>query len=271
MKKQLFLLTTSALLLAGILPTDTLPAAEVQAENPGATEQLLKAVSGYKYGYYKPEAVEIQWNNIKKAIKNGADVNAMYHEEPLLFVAIRGQHPELVELLVKSGALTTARGHHDTSCLHALSTNNTGRFLRGLSDDEIIATTKIMKILVDHGADVNAQNEYGVTPLELAVGAFPENEELLTTFIREGADPFIKKTNGHTIFQDISDPGTRQLVENALRERENQAGPIIEKFLPRDLTNLALDYEFSAPGEAQPKAEQVEVEDADEKEGNEKP
>ncbi|MDJ0578866.1 ankyrin repeat domain-containing protein [Crocosphaera sp.] len=47
-------------------------------------------------------------------------------------------------------------------------------------------TKEILKVLINHGADVNAKNEYGETPLHTAV--LSENKEIVELLINHGAD-----------------------------------------------------------------------------------
>ncbi len=52
---------------------------------------------------------------------------------------------------------------------------------------------EIVELLIEHGADVNAQNDEGIAPLHLA--AYPETAEIL---IKRGARVEIESTRGET-------------------------------------------------------------------------
>ena len=98
--------------------------------------------------------------DVKKAIANGANVNAMSFRSygslvkpPLHEAASRG-HKEIAELLITAGADVKAKTDDGNTPLHSAAAK----------EHENIA-----ELLIAKGADVNAKNKLGITPLDNAI------------------------------------------------------------------------------------------------------
>lgn len=81
---------------------------------------------------------------------------------------------------------------------------------------QLILQARLMNILVENGADVNAINEGGFTPLMLAANT--GNLELANYLLSKGADPKVVSKNGYTAYA-IAALGGYNDVARALGER----------------------------------------------------
>ena len=74
---------------------------------------------------------------------------------PLIFVARgdKGEHPEIVHLLLEHGAVVNARGPHGRTALHYAAA---------------AGYTRVIQVLLAHGADPALQDQQGATALSLA-------------------------------------------------------------------------------------------------------
>ncbi|AKL97569.1 ankyrin repeat domain-containing protein [Endomicrobium proavitum] len=230
---------------------------------------LMYAVS--EYIYTRPEVIQA-------LIDAGADVNAKNAEEltPLLIAAGDSRNFEHINILVKAGADIEARSKTGrTPLMNAIRLNgrcpeiaialilnkaNVNATYNKPYDKEdkmtplMYATDKgamtikstVLQALIDAGANVNAKNAEGNTPLLLAshYASDPENIEVL---LKSGANIEERDKNGYTplmislwngAFPDI----TLTLIRN--KANVNAAG-IDEK--KRTALLIALDYYTAAP------------------------
>jgi ankyrin repeat protein len=140
---------------------------------------------------------------VRLLIENGADVatHDETHSTPLHLAAYCGS-TETVRLLIKHGSDVTAQDRSNRTPLHlALSTVSSGYAsfiiyhrlnesgqngsvaMRHYEPDEKVGT---IRLLIEHGADITAQDETHTTPLHLATTlGVPEIVQLL---IECGAD-----------------------------------------------------------------------------------
>ena len=122
----------------------------------------------------------INW--IKQEIKIGTDVNERGRNGNTLLWNIiecyEGPKTKIkvVQLLLENGA--------DTECI---CENNQTVFFKTIFND------KLREILLEHGADVNAKNDDGNTPL-----LFADQLEIVKILIEHGADVNVKNNNGDT-------------------------------------------------------------------------
>lgn len=69
--------------------------------------------------------------------------------------------------------------------------------------------------LIKSGADVNAKNKQGRTPLYYALhgqGVLEGKEELILTLLKNGADVNVKDNDGKTIFERATDPSIKKIL-----------------------------------------------------------
>lgn len=121
---------------------------------------------------------------IKKAVSDGADINAHFHnplggilhmpsfykenETHLHFVAAQRQYKTIAELLIKLGANVNALNDDKETPLHIATESN---------------NADIVKLLLENGADVNAKNDHEATPLYYA-----KTSDVAKLLISHGAD-----------------------------------------------------------------------------------
>ena len=99
--------------------------------------------------------------------------------QTLLHYAVMGGYTEIVKTLKKDGADPNETDENRRTALHWATANQNDLAL--------------LQVLLDAGADPNAQNAWGETPLHLA-----QSEEAYDLLLRMGADPNIKNMAGYT-------------------------------------------------------------------------
>jgi ankyrin repeat protein len=126
---------------------------------------------------------------ISSFIQGGADIEARNNAGRTPFIeAAASNGTEVLDILIKAGADTGAVSYSGETALMAAAWSNT--------DPEVI------KMLIQGGANVNAKDETGFTPLTRAVRAaryaFGGNTEVLNVLIEAGADIEAKDNEGKT-------------------------------------------------------------------------
>jgi ankyrin repeat protein len=143
---------------------------------------------------------------VKTLLEYGADVNAKttFGVTPLHVAAYYGE-AEIVEMLIKRGADVNARTSIDRDAftpLHYCSSSpwNGDPLFRGVdlrligTEDFVHARYECITLLAKHGADVNAIDAYGRTPLHHAVPSV----EVIKVLLRCGAHINVKDKDGNT-------------------------------------------------------------------------
>jgi ankyrin repeat protein len=119
---------------------------------------------GDKWGYTPLEFATDKGHKevVELLIENGADVNVGGRSgQTPLNIALQRKHEDIAELLIQKGAIVS---------LHTVARH-------GLLEK--------LKELIDKGADVNAKNSEGQTPLDIASGQ--GHKEIIELLVEEGA------------------------------------------------------------------------------------
>ena len=147
--------------------------------------------------------------DVREALASGADAHAQDGEEgwtALHLASAWGKSPELVVLLLESGAESDARDKDGWTALH---------FAASLS-----ALPEVVAVLLDNGADIESRGDNGVTPLHIAarLSKTPSVVELL---LSRGADMRARDDDGKTAFDYAGE--NKHLKDNtALLQRLNK-------------------------------------------------
>lgn len=114
--------------------------------DPNALNKRRSSVATLAVEYGNPDLVAL-------LLGHGAAIDSMdFLGDPLLFSAAYEGRAAIVRLLLDRGAKMEGTGYHGTILMHAVHGKN----------------TEIIKIFTDCGADVNAADKWGFTPLMTA-------------------------------------------------------------------------------------------------------
>jgi len=182
-------------------------------------------------------------------IAKGADVNAMNADGlTALFAAILGPHKEMVELLIAKGADVNVRGFLGMTPLNMANDEGekeiadllrkhggkTAEELKGggpvaeassLREAAMLGIIEAVKQHIAAGADVNAKDEWGTTPLHSA--ASEGHKEVVELLIEKGADVNAKDVDGDTPLDwatHPSNPNASAETADLLRKHGGKAG-----------------------------------------------
>jgi hypothetical protein len=150
------------------------------------------------------------------------DVNADggYYVRPLV-AALAGGHSETADLLRRNGASMDVRGLYGTNSLHAAAFSGNYEVVKVLIEYDpayVNAMNRIgltpllrasrspyskggdvLRLLLEHGADIHSQNHIGWTPLHVA--SFYGALEVVRLLLEHGADVGAKDKKGKTALQ----------------------------------------------------------------------
>jgi ankyrin repeat protein len=170
--------------------------------------------------------------------KHPQDMNADggYYVRPLV-AALAGEHFQTADLLHHNGADVDVRGYNGRNPLHAAASSGNFEVVRILieydpayinardedewtplfwaSEGHNFKDGSVPRLLLEHGADINAQSQSGRTPLHVASdnGAL----EVVCLLLERGADVEAKSNVGKTALQYAADMEHDEVVE-LLRE-----------------------------------------------------
>ena len=146
--------------------------------------------------------------NVKKAIANGANVNAKGYRsygslvKPPLHYAAQYGHMEIVQLLISKGANVEAKTDDGKTLLH----------IAAAKEDK-----EISELLIAKGADVNAKDNKGRTPLHWATGTgWQGGYEIAKLLISKGADVNVNSkgdVNGATPLHNAAREGRSETIK----------------------------------------------------------
>jgi len=152
---------------------------------------------------------------IKTAVANGADLNAVGKNgmTPLFWVIAIDPSLEGLQALLDNGAdpniTTTVSGEkrdHETQATDLAYTRPDPRYMEVLLDGGATARPELLsktlrndhlahlKLLIDHGADVNHGGKFGSRPMQDAI--YGDDYKAALLFLNSGADPTLKDADG---------------------------------------------------------------------------
>jgi ankyrin repeat protein len=171
--------------------------------------------------------------------KHSQDVNAEggYHVRPIV-AALAGEHFLTADLLRHNGADLDVRGYGGKNPLHGAAYSGNLEVVRILieydpayinarddgqetplhwaSRGHNFKDGSVLRLLLEHGADINVQDRDGWTPLHTAL-EFGALLEVMGLLLGHGADVEAKNNNGKTALQLAADRGRDEVVK-LLRE-----------------------------------------------------
>ncbi|MCL5773105.1 MAG: ankyrin repeat domain-containing protein [Firmicutes bacterium] len=201
-------------------------------DKSGRTPLHIAANSDYYMSLYIATGKE---GVVELLISAGADINVKDKWGNTPLESATGWNEEIVELLISKGADVNAKNKSGYTPLHLAVMPRMPRE-KIVSDPDakerpysIPARLKVVKLLISKGADVNAKNKSGYTPLHLAVMPqekkvrFPDDRlrsysipapiEVVELLISKGADVNIRANNGETPMQAALRVGRKDIAE----------------------------------------------------------
>lgn len=168
---------------------------------------------------------------VTRLLEAGADAEGRVGGEPLTFIAARGGHTEIAQMLLDRGADAEARNRAGDALLHVAATSG--------SDPLVTA-------LLEGGAEVDRrqQSERRLTPLHVAVAA--GHASTVKLLIEHGADVDAQSASRESMLAFGREGGDPEVLKHLLREgvrADNEHGQAI-------LTRALLtDHERDVDGE----------------------
>ncbi|KAF6204958.1 hypothetical protein GE061_019125 [Apolygus lucorum] len=144
-----------------------------------------------------------------------------------LFLSVRSNNINVVKLLVNKGAKFDENALNEAARLGFANIMELllDRFPNSSNGTQLLSIAvgnlqpEIIKMLVDRGADVNAENREGSKPLHTA--AFMGSCEMIQLMLELGADPNAKLSDGVTPLHLAAKVGHRNSVETLLIRQSN--------------------------------------------------
>ena len=127
---------------------------------------------------------------LQAIIDHGTDVNATTKKNrTALMWACQERHEDAIRVLLKAGADTNIVSNSGWTCLMAAVCAPCSK--------------EMLQVTIDHGADVNATNQYNYTALMWACDK--KHEDAIHVLLKAGADTNIVNSNGETCLSDAVD------------------------------------------------------------------
>ena len=176
-------------------------------------------------------------------VENGADINPEFNdwlESPLLYAIYHGQI-QIAETLVMNGAKVDKRDKNGETPIHWATTYNQKEIIKILVDhgadvdianedfdkdspihSAVFANKKeVVNILIKCGADINKENRRKITPLQIAVQN--RNEDIVKLLIQNGAkiDPRMESGCYQAPLHQAVEDNEKSIVELLLKNGAN--------------------------------------------------
>ena len=174
---------------------------------------------------------------VKFLVENGADVNAKedkYKYSPFRVAAEEG-HLAVMKYLFEKGVdisqldsygwtalhQTASKGY--TDCVQWLVDNHVDPMIKSVKGCTALhraANVKIAQLLLDHGANINEKDMYGITPLFWASNN--NRPEVVRFLLAHGAIADVTSTVGESPLNLAPTPEIRNMISKAIKEQKNQ-------------------------------------------------
>ncbi len=161
----------------------------IVTDDPALVAQLLQGTPGLARASFS-----------KGATRQGAGVNHyfidaihrhVYSGDTALHFAAAAYRRQMAEQLIAAGALVRAKNRRGTEPLHAAAIGSPGS-----PHWDPAAQMATIRCLIMAGADPNAANMDGATPLHMAIRT--RSAAAARTLLEHGADPSVRNRNGST-------------------------------------------------------------------------
>ncbi len=179
-----------------------------------------------------------QLSKVQRAVKKHADLRAQGQwSEPVgtvsgtpLHAAVSGAHPRVISFLITQGAeVNSTNAQWKYTPLHVAAGG-------GFSGVVSRKYAQLVRLLIERGAHVNVQDEFGQTPLHRA--AATNNSEAVAILLEKFADPYIEDNHGlipaeqAVRYKQLAkklDPEGRMTARRAYRAAKRGAGKVVER------------------------------------------
>lgn len=142
---------------------------------------------------------------IKRAFADNPDLcQVRPYGQSLILLAVFENQTALLPYLIERGCdLNDGDDEHGLTPLHAAALDH---------------RLEAAKILLAHGAKVDAEDHYGNTPLYRAMFAYPDEMDMVRLLIKHGANPLHSNKSGVSPL-DLAEQNQNEAVIKVLRER----------------------------------------------------
>lgn len=222
-----------------------------------------------EYGHTRRKRPELQ--EVKSALEAGADVNESLADDTLVEYAIRRGQEELLALLLEHGAdvsgekgfrllenlITHYRSPHFVNknkrkkIIRILLTHGVSPNIRNKAGKTLLmlphVDAEMAQFLIEHGADVNAQDDNGRTALSHICAYCFFNKELCKVLLDAGADTNLcDQYNRSPLMYTIIEQGDEEILDIIPFLIERGADPTIRDIYGFSLSHYAQHYSASA-------------------------
>lgn len=142
---------------------------------------------------------------VKLLLQAGSDVNAINDDgcTPLSTATLTEAPQAVIEALLQAGAYVNGKDYKGDTALHGVTMPSEKAYRAD--------AVAIMRLLLTYGAQIDARNQYGETPLlHCAMGGLTEGVRLLLEY---GADPDLPDNDGLTPRQHAEENGHPEIAE----------------------------------------------------------
>lgn len=216
--------------------------ADVNIDSPLMAACSFDYPYGSKTGRENQFYAEVNTNIIKLLIEKGADINFVHKKsgKNILMEALnRILSFELVKILIENGANLNHKDKFKNTCLHLLVENQLQTIKYNESNEE-----KILKLLIDKGADINARNNMGMTPLMHY--ALKGEERFVKILLEHGAD--INARSEMTAFDLTQNEEIKALIQKAKNNNPQKLIKLLKNFtIDKPIKYTTHDWELFHP------------------------